>query len=267
MSGCRRSFCGWLVVLFVGCDILPPPPPPKMRTAPPVSPQVAVDPKLSPRPHSGPGHFRVKFETTKGDFVVEVHREWAPNGADRFKQLVEEGFYDGCKFFRVLPNFVVQWGMNGDPAVNAKYQHNKIPDDKRAVANTRGTLVFATSGPDSRTSQLFVNMKDNASLDAQNFAPFAKVVEGMEEVIGKLNDEYGDEITELQGTIAQVGNVFLDERFPNLDYIIKATIVDPSAKPAAKVEPKDEKTEAEPAQETKGGEAAEKTDAAESKDQ
>jgi peptidyl-prolyl cis-trans isomerase A (cyclophilin A) len=258
MSGCRRNMCGWLVVLLVGCDMLPPPPPPKLRTAAPVAPQPNVDPKLALGPHTGPGHFQVKFETTKGDFVVEVHREWAPNGADRFKQLVEEGFYDGCKFFRVLPNFVVQWGMNGDPETNAKYQNNKIPDDKRAVPNSRGTIVFATSGPDSRTSQLFVNMKDNAGLDAQNFAPFGRVVQGMEEVIGNLNGEYEDEITSQQQTIAQVGNVFLDERYPNLDYIIKATIIDPHAKPAAKEESKDEKTEAEPVQDAKDGDAAEK---------
>jgi cyclophilin family peptidyl-prolyl cis-trans isomerase len=185
---------------------------------------------------------------------VEVHPEWAPLGAQRFKQLVEEGFYDNCKFFRVVPGFVVQWGMNGDPAVNAKYQGNKIQDDKPKKSNKRGTIVFATSGPNARTSQVFVNLKDNDTLDTRpdNFAPFGQIIQGMEDVIEKLTSEYGEAPSQQQQTIAQVGNTFLDERFPNLDYIIKATIVGAKEDSEKSTPAEPESQPAVPKEESKG---------------
>ncbi|MFO0919328.1 MAG: peptidylprolyl isomerase [Planctomycetaceae bacterium] len=239
---------GWFLVLFAGCDklsqLLPPPPPPVMRTAPPLTPppaQPAVATtsgaeKIPRGPDSAPEEFQVEFETTKGTFVVDVHRDWAPRGADRFYQLVNEGYYDGCRFFRVMPNFVVQWGMNGDPALNQKYQNNKIPDDRFSQPNRRGTIVFATSGENSRTSQLFINLADNvkggkSDLDSQNFTPFGEVTQGMEDVVLKITSEYTDQPE--QQLIAQVGNVYLDERFPNLDHIIKAKVVTPTENSAA----------------------------------
>lgn len=168
---------------------------------------------------------QVKFETTKGDFVVEVHPEWAPLGAERFLDLVRDGFYDGCRFFRVVPGFVVQWGINGDPEVQAKWREARIPDDPVKQSNTRGMLTFAKNGADSRTSQLFVNFKDNSNLDGMGFAAFARVIAGME-VLEKLNSQYGDEPTPRQGMIQEQGNAFLDSAFPGLDSIVKATILE-----------------------------------------
>lgn len=259
MLGRVRNRYGWMVLLLAGCGgMLPPPPPPKMRSAPAAAPVAAKDDakgiSSAPRgPNSAPEHFKVKFNTTKGDFVVDVHRHWAPLGADRFHQLVKEGFYDGCKFFRVIPGFVVQFGINGDPAVNGKYQENKIPDDRFSKPNVRGTITFATSGENSRTSQLFISVGDNSAggksdLDAQKFTPFGHVIEGLEEVVDSISSEY-DEKEINQKMIANVGNVYLDERFPNLDYIITARVVeadgapagDSASKPAAEKPPHDDK--------------------------
>ena len=126
--------------------------------------------------------FQVVMETTQGTVVIEVIPEWAPLGAARFRELVEDGFFDGCRFFRVVPNFVVQFGINGDPAVHSKWD-KKISDDPVTQSNKRGTLTFATSGPNTRTSQLFISLKDNSgSLDGQGFSPFGRVVSGMEAV-------------------------------------------------------------------------------------
>lgn len=181
---------------------------------------------------------QVKFETTKGEFVVEVHPEWAPLGAERFLDLVRSGFYDGCKFFRVVPGFVVQWGINGDPAVQAKWRDARIQDDPVKQSNTRGMMTFAKAGPNTRTSQLFINFKDNSNLDAMGFAAFARVTSGMD-ILEKLNSRYGDEPTPRQDMIQQQGNAFLDQAFPGLDGIVKATILDEAARgPAVDDEPK-----------------------------
>lgn len=176
---------------------------------------------------AAPETFKVKFETTAGDFVVEVTRKWAPLGADRFHELVKAGFYNDCGFFRVVPNFMVQFGINGDPKVQAKWKASKIQDDPTTHSNQRGTVTFATAGPGTRTSQLFINFKDNSGLDKQGFAPFGKVIEGMK-VVDKINPEYGEQPN--QGQIQSAGNVYLKKQFPNLDFIKKATIVKPSQK-------------------------------------
>ena len=171
--------------------------------------------------------FQVKFETSKGDFIVEAYSGWAPVGTARFKELVTSGFYDGCRFFRVIPGFMVQWGINGDPKVQKKWVDNTIPDEKVLQKNTRGTISFAkSSAPNSRTAQLFINYGDNtASLNPQGFSPFAKVIKGMD-VVDAINAEYGEQPD--QGRIQAQGNAYLNKEFPNLDYIIKATILDPA---------------------------------------
>ncbi|MFN6151097.1 MAG: peptidylprolyl isomerase [Planctomyces sp.] len=169
-----------------------------------------------------PDKFRVKFETSCGDFAVEVQRDWAPLGADRFHELVQAGFYDECRFFRVVPGFVVQWGMNGDPAVYAKWKDREIKDDKVTQSNREGMITFASRGPNTRTCQLFINLADNERLDDLGFAPFGKVVEGLD-VVKKITSEYGQRPQ--QPLIQEEGNTYLKKEFPKMDYIKKATVV------------------------------------------
>ena len=170
-----------------------------------------------------PATFKVKFDSSAGPFVVEVHRAWAPNAADHFYTLVKNGFYDEARFFRVVPNFMVQFGINADPAVQAKFK-GTIKDDPVKESNRRGYVTYAKSkAPNSRSVQLFINLQDNKGLDTQWFAPFGKIVEGMD-VVEKLNGEYGEGLTSLQGRIASEGNAFLEKYYPNLDAIKKATI-------------------------------------------
>lgn len=167
--------------------------------------------------------FRVKFECSNGTFVVECHRDWAPLGAARFEQLVKEGFYNGDRFFRVLPNFVVQFGLSGDPEVSKKWRDNTIKDDPVKQSNTVGTVTFAKSDlPNSRTTQIFINLKDNKDLDAMHFSAFGKVVEGMD-VVKAINAQYGQ--TPDQGLIQSQGNAYLEKSFPKLDYVKSATVV------------------------------------------
>ncbi|MFN5433422.1 MAG: peptidylprolyl isomerase [Planctomyces sp.] len=169
-----------------------------------------------------PDKFRVKFETSCGDFAVEVQRDWAPLGADRFHELVQAGFYDECRFFRVVPGFVVQWGMNGDPAVYAKWKDREIKDDKVTQSNREGMITFASRGPNTRTCQLFINLADNERLDDLGFAPFGKVLEGLD-VVKKITSEYGQRPQ--QPLIQEEGNTYLKKEFPKMDYIKKATVV------------------------------------------
>jgi peptidyl-prolyl cis-trans isomerase A (cyclophilin A) len=172
-----------------------------------------------------PDTFRAKFDTTKGAFVLECTRSWAPNGVDRFYNLVKIGFFDDIAFFRVAKGFVVQWGIHGDPKVSSAWQSANLPPDPVTQSNTRGMLTYAMAGrPDTRSTQLFINYKDNASLDQQGFAPICKVVEGME-TVDALNGEYGERVTSKQGEIHARGNAYLREAWPNLDYIKTATIV------------------------------------------
>ena len=174
-----------------------------------------------------PAVYKAKFDTTKGPFVVEVYRGWAPNGADRFYNLVKNGFYDNARFFRVLEGFMAQFGINGDPNIAAIWRDANIPDDPVKQSNVRGNLSFATAGPNTRTTQVFINFGDNAGLDGQGFSPFGKVVSGMK-VVDSLYDGYGEGAPDgqgpNQGQIQMEGNAYLERDFPKLDYIKKATI-------------------------------------------
>jgi cyclophilin family peptidyl-prolyl cis-trans isomerase len=167
--------------------------------------------------------FHVKFETTKGDFVVEVHPDWAPKGAAQIRELVEAKFYDECRFFRVVPGFMVQFGINGDPEVQVKWRDAKIEDDPVKKSNKRGFVTFATSGQNSRTAQIFINFGDNGGLDDQGFSPIGEVVEGMG-VVDSINDEYKERPDQVR--MQYEGNTYLKQAFPNLDYIKTARIVD-----------------------------------------
>ncbi len=172
-----------------------------------------------------PDTFKVKFETTQGDFVLDITRSWSPNGVDRFYNLVKYGFFDGVKFFRVVPNFVVQFGIHGDPDLATKWLKSNIPDDKVVQSNKRGFITYAKSNaPNSRSTQLFINLQDNQGLDSMGFSPFGKVSKGME-VVDKLYGGYGEQLTQLQGQIAAEGNKYLEKEWPKLDGIKKATIV------------------------------------------
>ncbi len=182
-----------------------------------------------------PDSYKVKLTTTKGDFTIEVTRAWAPIGADRFYNLVKNGFFTDVEFFRVVPDFVVQFGINGDPKIAAAWSNANITDDPVTQSNLRGYITYAKTGaPNSRATQVFINLNDrNAGLDAQGFAPFGKVVDGMD-VVDKLYSGYGEQVTNLQDQIAQQGNAFLKKSFPELDSIKTAAIVSPAPAAGAK---------------------------------
>ncbi len=190
-----------------------------------VSPSFADPAKLTGK---APETFRAQFDTTKGKFTVEVTRSLAPNGADRFYNLVRSGYFKDVAFFRVIPGFMCQFGIHGDPNVSAKWREAAIPDDPVKGSNTRGTITFAMAGPNTRTTQLFINFGDNVNLDSMGFPPFGKVVKGMD-VVDKINGEYGEGAPNGsgpdQGRIQMEGNTYLKKDFPNLDYIKSATIV------------------------------------------
>jgi len=174
-----------------------------------------------------PETFKANFDTSKGAFVVEVHRDWAPNGADRFYNLVKNGFYDEIRFFRVLDNFMAQFGINGDPGIQAVWRGASLKDDPVKQSNKRGFITFATAGPNTRTTQVFINYKDNSTLDSQGFTPFGQVVSGMD-VVDKLYKDYGEGAPRgrgpEQGRLQQEGNAYLTKEFPKLDYVKTATI-------------------------------------------
>ncbi|MEF3280824.1 MAG: peptidylprolyl isomerase [Elusimicrobiota bacterium] len=178
---------------------------------------------------TAPDAFKVRFTTTKGVFVVEVKREWAPKGVDRFYNLVKNGFYNDAAFFRVIPDFVAQFGINPDPKVSEKWLNATIEDDPVKLSNTRGTISFATAGANTRTTQLFINFKDNSRLDSIGFSPFAKVIDGME-VADNLYSGYGEGEPYGRGPsqahIQSEGNKYLKENFPKLDYIISTEILE-----------------------------------------
>ena len=172
-----------------------------------------------------PATYGVEFTTTKGTFVVTVHRSWAPVGADRFYNLVKAGFYNGDEFFRVVKGFVVQFGISGYPQVSSAWQNANLKDDPVKASNTVGTITYADAGPNTRTTQVFINLADNGpSLDGQGFAPFGKVTTGIA-VVKKLYGGYGEGPSNAQPQIASQGNAFLEKRFPKLDSIIRAQLV------------------------------------------
>ena len=180
---------------------------------------------------TAPDNYAVTFKTTKGDLVVDVNRSWAPNGADRFFNLVKIGYYDDVAFFRVVSGFMAQTGINGNGQVNAVWREARIKDDPvdpAKASNKRGYLTFATSGPDSRTTQFFINFADNTRLDGMGFSPIGKLREESLAVLDALNAEYGEGAPRGagpdQGRIQSQGNEYLKRDFPRLDYIQKATI-------------------------------------------
>ena len=169
-----------------------------------------------------PATYKASFDTSVGKFVITVHRAWAPNGADRFYNLVKNGFYDETRFFRVVPDFMVQFGISGDPAVAAPWQNASIKDDpSTGHSNTKGFVSFATRGPNTRTTQIFINYANNAGLDKQGFTPFGEVTTGMD-VVEKITSQYAQKPD--QGQIQSQGNTYLKAQFPKLDFVKKATI-------------------------------------------
>ena len=187
-----------------------------------------------------PENFKVRFVTTKGDMVVEAHRDWAPLGVDRFYNLVKNGFYTDASFFRVLPGFVVQFGINANPEVNKVWQMANIQDDPLKQSNKRGYLTFATGGPGTRTTQVFITLVENARLDGMGFTPFAEVTEGMDVVV-KFYSGYGEGAPSGagpdQGRLQAEGKAYLDKSFPQLDSIKSAKIEGPPATAAPSRKP------------------------------
>ena len=179
---------------------------------------------------SAPDRYRVALDTSKGAIVIDVRREWAPHGADRFFELATGGYYDDNRFFRVVANRWAQFGINGAPAVATAWRTRTIPDDPRVLSNVRGTVAFAFALPNGRTTQVYIALSDlSPTQDAQGFAPFGRVVEGME-VADRLNAEYGENSGSgiragRQQPLFDGGNAYLDREFPRLDRIIRARIV------------------------------------------
>jgi peptidyl-prolyl cis-trans isomerase A (cyclophilin A) len=195
--------------------------------------EALMDPKSEAMNQTAPDKFKAKFITSEGDFVVEVTREWAPLGADRFYNLVFNRFYDNVRFFRVIPNFMAQFGINGDPEITAKWvghpqrnpnwQDVALQDDPVNAKNERGTLTFGNAGPNTRTTQVFINFNHSAHLDGMGFAPFGQVVEGME-TVDAINPQYRE--LPNQDKIMTEGNAYLEANFPELTYIKTARIID-----------------------------------------
>ncbi len=210
-------------------DAPPAPPVPKLQaTAIPSAPPVTdfTDPaKLTEK---APETFQAQFDTTKGKFTIEVTRSLSPNGADRFYNLVRSGYFKDVAFFRVISGFMCQFGIHGDPKVAAKWRGAPIPDDPVKGRNERGTLTYAMAGPNTRTTQFFINFADNSRLDSMGFSQFGKVVAGMD-VVDKINAEYGEGAPRGRGPdqsrIQGEGNAYLKKDFPNLDYIKSVTLV------------------------------------------
>lgn len=184
-------------------------------------------PETEKKPVQAPATFRVNFDTSSGGFAIEVTRDWAPRGADRFYELASQHYYDGCRFFRAVPRFVVQFGINGNPSISGLWREMVIPDDPVKQSNQEGTVSFAMSGPATRTTQVFINLADNQQLDARGFAPFGRVVSGME-VVEKLFRGYGDApprgVGPNQERIFREGNQYLERYFPRLDYVHTASL-------------------------------------------
>jgi peptidyl-prolyl cis-trans isomerase A (cyclophilin A) len=215
----------------------------KSTTTPAAKPAAATYDRALLRPallkDQAPATYQVKFDTTRGEFTVTVTRSWSPLGADRFYNLVKHHYFDNARFFRVLPNFVVQFGLSANPAVNAAWEKATIKDDPRSQSNRRGTLVFATAGPNTRTTQLFINLKDNgSSLDSQGFTPFGQVDGDGMKVVEMLYDQYGESAGMDQENISKGGEKFIATHWPKLDTIKSATLFSESATTPSKPAPK-----------------------------
>jgi peptidyl-prolyl cis-trans isomerase A (cyclophilin A) len=204
---------------------------PAKRPATPAAPTGASNARLM-NPAAlkavAPALYKVQFTTTKGDFVVEVHRDWAPLGADRFYNLVRNGFFTNASFFRVIEGFMAQFGINANPAVSKVWMHANIKDDPVKQSNKKGYITFATAGPNTRTTQLFINLADNGRLDPSGFAPFGMVVDGMD-VVEKIYSGYGEGAPDGRGPeqqkVQDEGKAYLDKNFPQLDSIKSAKIL------------------------------------------
>jgi peptidyl-prolyl cis-trans isomerase A (cyclophilin A) len=216
--------------------------PPAAKSAAPAAKKAAAPAAGAPdllKPNTlkakAPEVYKVKLTTTKGDVIIQVNRVWAPIGADRFYNLVKAGFYKDAAFFRIVPRFVAQFGIPARPDVAAAWDHAYIVDDRVTQSNKRGTLTFATAGPNTRTTQIFINFSDNAALDSQGFAAFGLVTDGMETVVDKFFAGYGESPD--QGRITAFGKAYLDKSFPNLDRIVSAVIM-PADAPASAADAK-----------------------------
>jgi peptidyl-prolyl cis-trans isomerase A (cyclophilin A) len=190
-----------------------------------------LNPKSPELNRHAPDLFKVRFETSKGVILIEVHRDWSPHGADRFYNLVQSGYYDGDRFFRVIRGRWVQFGINGDPKIASAWRAQTIPDDPRRKSNARGTIAFAFAVPNGRATQVFINLQDNsATHDPEPFVPFGKVITGMD-VADALNGEYGEASGSgiragKQELLFKYGNAYLESQFPRLDYINRAAVVE-----------------------------------------
>jgi peptidyl-prolyl cis-trans isomerase A (cyclophilin A) len=202
------------------------PAPPAAKKAAPARPSLLNPASLRAK---APDLFTVKMTTTKGDVMIQVHRGWAPMGADRFYNLIRGGYYKDAAFFRVIPGFVAQFGIAARPDVTAVWEKARLIDDRVLESNKRGTVVFATAGPNTRTTQIFINYRDNTPLDRDGFAPFGEVTEGME-VVDRFFSGYGEAPD--QGRITMLGKPYLDKNFPNLDRIVTAVVMPAEAAPA-----------------------------------
>jgi peptidyl-prolyl cis-trans isomerase A (cyclophilin A) len=209
------------VVIFRGCAIV--------FVALAVQTTRLLDPTAADLNRTAPAEYRARLETTKGSIVIDVHRDWAPHGADRFFNLVRAGYYDDNRFFRVVKGQWAQFGINGDPQVSAAWRASTIPDDPPKQSNVRGTVTFAFADPHGRATQVYIALSDlSARQDAQGFVPFGRVVEGMD-VADALNAEYGEAAGGgirggKQQPLFDGGNRYLDQAFPRLDRIVRARV-------------------------------------------
>ncbi len=192
----------------------------------PRTPASPPEPVVAPfQPGVIPDSFVVRLETTKGEVLAMVHRQWAPYGAAQFYEAVATGFYDGARFFRTIRGFVTQFGLAADPALSAQWRTRSIPDDTVRQSNRRGTLVFASGGPNTRTTQMFINLRDNARLDGLGFPPIGEVIAGMD-AVDAFYTGYGDGANApQQDRIAREGEAYFTANFPLLDRIVKATVI------------------------------------------
>jgi len=206
-------------ISFADAQQAPPQTPPAQQSAP------SAPPLTNPAAftETAPAEFVARFDTTAGAFTAKVHRDWAPNGADRFYNLVKAGFYDQCRIFRVVPGFVMQFGINGNPQISQAWANATIPRDRARISNTRGRITFAmTAIVTSRSTQVFINFDDNSrKLDLDGFAPFGEVTQGMA-LLDRVYDKYGESPD--QNLMMLGGNAYLAQLFPHLDYIRTATI-------------------------------------------